>query len=370
MGDVLHALPAVALLRAHWPQAVLGWAIEPRWAALLQANAQAQPGTPAMPLVDRVHAVPTRAWSKQPVSLATLRSVLALRRQLRAMRYDIAIDLQGSLRSAAIARATGARRVVGSATPRELPARWFYRTCVPVAAAHVIDQACEIVQAAVGSSQAATSPLPSMLPVDRAAEAWVDSALQQTTTGQPERFCNEVQIDERSPARRDANDRLVFLAPTAGWGAKEWPPDRFAALAAALVQQGHRVLINSTPPLPDMTADTVCRTAHALLLPVLQHQVRSVTATLPQLLALLRRVDVVVAGDTGPLHLAAALGKPTVALFGPTDPARNGPHTANAIVLRDPASVTDHRRHAATEAGLARIPVDTVRTAVTSLLVS
>ncbi len=351
MGDILHALPAIAQLRAHLPSAFLGWAIEPRWATLLRTHAGALPHTPAMPLVDYLHEVPTRAWSKHPLSKATASSILALRRDLRTTRYDMAIDLQGSIRSAVLARLSGAPRILGPADPRETPARWLYRTRIPTPATHVIDQARELVQAAL-----ATFPLTphvprtaSSLPLDPAAEVWATEALQ------------------RAPAAGE-HSRTILLAPTAGWGAKQWPTANFAELAATLATRGHRILLNATPPLPDPTAQSVQDEARKLLPPALHHHIQTIAATLPQLIALLRRVDLVIAGDTGPLHLAAALGIPVVALFGPTDPARTGPQSPNAITLRDPASRTDHRRHPATEAGLARIRVDTVLHAATTLL--
>jgi heptosyltransferase-1 len=334
MGDVLHGLPAIAALRAAWPDAEIGWAIEPRWSFLLRASASAAPHTPAMPLVDRVHEVPTKMWSKRPLSLATLRSVLALRKELREQRYDIAIDLQGSVRSSVIAKMSGARIVVGSASPREAPARMLYTQTVGLHEQHVVAQAAEIVSTAVGSH---VSPGPTPLPVDPQAELWCDTVLPKA-----------------------AERRTVFLAPTAGWGAKEWPAEHYGVLAKELAHSGFRVLVNASPFGADAVAEIVVATSG--------HAAIAVACTLPQLTALLRRVDLVIAGDSGPLHLAAALETPTVALFGPTDPARTGPWSAAARVLRHAESVTDHRRHAATEAGLAKIEVSEVLAAARSLL--
>ncbi len=363
MGDVLHALPAAALLRANLPAALLRWAVEPRWASLLQAGPEAAAGSAAMPLVDGIHAVPTRQWSKRPLSWATLRSILALRSELRACRYDVAIDLQGSLRSAVIARMSGARIVVGPAAPREAPARWFYSRHVAATTLHVIDQGLEIARAALHLLSQVEPPPDtqpcrgSLLPQEEEAERWAEN------------FCDSVA----APVLPANDSPLVLLAPTAGWGAKQWPADRFAALAAALADRGYSVVLNATPPLPDGVAAQVLQVAGALLPEAGRSRLFVVAATIPQLVALLRRTSLVVAGDTGPLHLGAALGVPVVGLFGPTDPARNGPYPmdrnpAKSIVLRDPGSTTDHRRHASTEPGLARIPVDTVLRAATSLL--
>ncbi len=120
MGDVLHALPAVAALREHMPEAHLGWAIEPRWASLLAAHTQQANAQGNRPLVDRIHPVPVREWKASPINLATAFSVLALRRELRAEQYDIAVDLQGTIRSSIVGRLAGAAVFTGPCdSPRE-----------------------------------------------------------------------------------------------------------------------------------------------------------------------------------------------------------------------------------------------------------
>ena len=334
MGDVLHAMPAVTALRAAMPACEIGWAIEPRWVSLLRAADDAVPRSPAMPLVDKVHLVPTKQWSKKPLSLSTLRGVLALRRDLRARQYDIAIDLQGSIRSAVIARMSGASRVVGSATPRESQARWLYTERVTPQRVHVVEQAAEIVSAALGH---ALQPLPAPLPLDAAAEQWCDRFLTDQSAGP-----------------------WVVLAPTAGWGAKEWPAVRYGAVAKALAARGCTVLLNASPFDVDAVANlvTACSSGAAAAVP----------CTLPQLTALLRRAWLLIAGDTGPLHLAAVLGVPVVGIFGPTDPVRTGPWGAPSRVLRHASSVTDHRRHRQPEAGLLQIAVSEVIDAAEGLL--
>lgn len=336
MGDVLHGMPAIAALRAALPDAFIGWTVEPRWAPLLQAWSHAAPRTSAMPLLDRVHLASTKTWSKAPLSFATARSVLALRRDLRSASYDIAIDLQGSIRSAVIAGFSGASKVVGSANPRESLARLRYTQKVPVYAAHVVQQALDIASAAVAQ------PLQAQgvdLPHDATAELWCDSIIGPDT----------------GPDTR----RTVFLAPTAGWGAKQWPVAKFAAVAIACGRAGLRVLVNKSGP-GDRVADALLHTADGWA--------ETVDCTVSQLIALTRRVSLVIAGDTGPLHLAAALNKPTVALFGPTNPARNGPFGGPSHVLRSASSTTDHRRYTQTETGLAGISTAEVLAAAEDLL--
>ncbi|GAA3753480.1 glycosyltransferase family 9 protein [Terriglobus aquaticus] len=347
MGDVIHALPAVAMLREALPQAHIGWAIEPRWLPLLCTEGTAARDPDCMPLVDSVHRVEAKQWNRQPVSLATLRSILALRRELRQQHYDIAIDLQGTLRSAVIARMSGARVVIGSAAPREDLARRFYSKRVPRAATHVVDQAMELVRAAVPAAKITSEMLHTLsgplLPRDHQAEAeW-------------ERRREEL-CEQRRP---------VLLAATAGWGAKEWPPEKFAELAAALVNRGECVLLNTPPGQVDAVTQRVLDTVRTRS-PAEARHVHAFDATLPMLIAATRCARAVIAGDTGPLHLAEAVGTPALGLFGPTDPARTGPRR-DSICLRDATSVTDHRRHAATEAGLARMPVGSVFEAFVSL---
>jgi heptosyltransferase-1 len=307
MGDVLHALPAVASLRAALPGARIGWAIDPRWCPLLGAS-----------LVDRMHLVNTRQWT----AVSFLPQVLTLNRELRAEKYDLVVDLQGSIRSGVIARLAGARRVVGSAFPRETPARLFYTEHVRLARPHVIDQAAELVSAAVGLP---IQPIQPALPEAEASAVWA------------------AHYDDKP---------FVLIAPTAGWGAKEWPPDRYAALIPRLEARGYRVLLNATPTS--------------------NHELpgEAVPSTLPQLIALTRRASLVIGGDTGPIHLAAALGRPTLALFGPTDPRRNGPAFpgARTLTLRHPSSRTDHHRTPATDPGLKQITVEEVFEAAKTLL--
>jgi heptosyltransferase-1 len=197
-----------------------------------------------------------------------------------------------------------------------------------------VEHAAEIVSAALGHTLV---PVPPLLPVDPEAEAWCETLLLGRPSGP-----------------------LVLLAPTAGWGAKEWPAVRYGAVAKALTAQGCTVLVNASPVGVDAVANMVVAASGG--------STTAVACTLPQLTALLRRTSLVIVGDSGPLHLAAALQVPVVGIFGPTDPARNGPWGARSRVLRHSSSVTDHRRHREPEAGLLHITVDEVIAAADDLL--
>lgn len=343
MGDVLHAMPAVAALRQQHPDWFIGWAIEPSWSGLLQASTDFNriphkaERSDRKPLVDRWHPVPARAWSKHPLALSTLAEIKTTRRELRRARYDLCVDMQGSIKSAFVGRMAAASVFAGPANPRETPASWLYTQRIPTSATHVVKQGCELLSAAVGET---LRPAAVTLPVDPKAESWCNKLLAQIAlTGKG----------------------FAFLAPTAGWGAKQWPAERYGALAAALGRAGYHSLVNEAPG--HRFADAVVNTSEGFAI--------AVPCSLEQMISLQRRAGVVIAGDTGPLHLAATLERPVVGLYGPTDPSRNGPYIADnskARVLRHESSRTDHSRHRETETGLMQISTEEVVEAALELL--
>ena len=152
---------------------------------------------------------------------------------------------------------------------------------------------------------------------------------------------------------------VVLINPGAGWGAKCWPVERYAAVAQALIDRGCRVLVNAGPGEEPLASAIEQQT---------QGAATPVGCTLAELIALTRRVSLVIAGDTGPLHLACALGRPVVGIYGPTDPSRNGPFGTRFKVLRSPGSRRDHTRRAQPEAGLLTIQPGEVLHAALELL--
>ena len=335
MGDVLHAMPAVAALRERHPDWFIGWAIEPRWLPLLQADSDVSRSFergPAMPMVDRTYLASTREWKRRPFSFGTVREITTLRSVLRGEQFDVCVDMQGSIRSAVIGRMAGAQSFVGAAEPREAPARWLYGQQVRVSATHVIEQGRELLGAAVGET---LRPAKVTLPVAPAAERWCDALLTES------------------------GERFAVVAPTAGWGAKQWPAERYGAVAAALARAGVRTLVNAASTEDDEGRRVVESSDGAATL---------VPCSVTQMIALVRRAAVVIAGDTGPMHLGAALERPVVGLYGPTDPARSGPYGAVSRVLRHGSSRNDHSRHQETETGLMQITSDEVVEAALQLL--
>ncbi|MGB0121909.1 MAG: glycosyltransferase family 9 protein [Silvibacterium sp.] len=327
MGDILHALPAATALREAHPEWWIGWAVEPQWKALLVAEDALVRG-PAMPLVDRVHVVPARQWARSPLSAKTFRDVRRVRRELREEKYDICIDLQGAVRSAVIARWACAKRLIGEDIPRERVARWFFTERMKTRGVHVIEQAIEVMNAVAGDALPVRLPL---LPVDAEAERKADAM----------------------------SEPFVVINPGAGWGAKRWPVERYAAVATRLRDAGYGVVVNAGPGEESLAGEVAALSDGAAV---------ALRSSIAELIAVTRRASLVIAGDTGPLHLACALGKPAVGIFGPTDPARNGPFGGRFRVLRHPESRRDHTRHAAPEAGLLTITPDTVMDAAMELL--
>ena len=325
MGDVLHALPTVAALREARPDWVIDWAVDTRWEALLADGGWG-------PVVNRLQLVRTRMWAKAPVSWATLKSVLALRKKLRKAEYDLVVDMQGTLRSAVIGWMAGAKKFVGYADPRETPARWFYKTKAVRRGAHVVEQGAALLGEACG---VVLTPRAVALPRVEWAENWAE---QEAVLKRP----------------------LCVLGPGGGWGAKQWPTERFGSLAQRVRGMGFDVVVNA-PRKDDAVANAVVEASDGAA--------RVVVCNVAGLVALLRRTDLFVGGDSGPTHLAAALAVPLVALFGPTDPARNGPWGPGVCrVLRDSGSMTSYKRTAETEARLAKLPVEDVVEAVWEVL--
>ena len=332
MGDILHALPAVTALRLAHPAWEIDWIVEPRWQALLTTGQSTGRG-PEQPIVDRVYLAATKDWRHHPLAPKTTHDIKALRDDLKSVPYNAVIDLQGSLRSAVLGRMAGCRRLIGEVSPRETPARWLFTERVTTHRAHVIEQDVELACAVAGDTLIAVAPI---LPIDTTAEAWCDAFLATSGT-RP----------------------VALINPGAGWGAKRWPVERYAAVARGLIERGFRILINAGPGEEPM-ADVIVKETSGAAIPL--------ATSLEQLIALTRRIALCVAGDTGPLHLACALGRPVLGIYGPTDPSRNGPFGTRFRVLRSPLSRRDHTRHPEPEAGLLTIAPEDVLSAADELL--
>ena len=292
IGDVVHALPLARALREARPEAEITWVAERREAALLRDH----------PDVDRVVAVDTRGWRRAlraPGQVpAAGRALGAAVRALRAVRADVALDAQGLLKSGLVTAATGAPLRVGfrAADCRERLNAWFTnRRVAAPRSRHVVEQYLALLAPLGVAAPRVEFQLAARPAAERAMAAWL------------------------ATARVGPGDSLVVVSPGAGRADKRWAPDRFRALADALTSRGGaRVLALWGPGEEALAAAAVAGLApRALLAP---------PTDLDELVALLRRAALVVAGDTGPLHLAVAAGTSALGLYGPTRAARNGPY--------------------------------------------
>jgi heptosyltransferase I len=280
LGDVVHAIPAAAALRRALPQSRIDWLVDSRHQEIVDL----------VTVIDRVIALaaPTpRAWVR-------------VVRELRAVRYDVALDFQGLMKSAVLARASGAKRVAGFSLwhLREKSARPFYTSAEEAEGGHAIRKNLRLLRAiGIDENDRIEFPLAGYeSPAIGALRAMIGSA------------------------------RFALINPGAGWPNKRWPPERFGALAAFV-----RDICSLTPvvlwgPGEAPLADAVVTASQgaAVLAP---------PTSVSDLVAVTRAADLLVAGDTGPLHIATAVGTPTVSLFGPTYPDRNGPWSEDDIVV-------------------------------------
>jgi lipopolysaccharide heptosyltransferase I len=286
IGDCLQTLPVASALRAHFPRAFIAWAVEAAAAPLVASN----------PAVDRVIVVPKRM-------LASPAAAWKVRRQLLPLRLEIAIDPQGLSKSSAIAWLSGARRRVGFNTPqgREI-STWLNNERIWPRATHMVDRYLELLQP-LGVEQ---PEVRFGLEIDAASRRAVEPFL----------------------ARPELADSMAVINPGAGWDSKRWPLERFAAVARSL---GERyalptVVVWGGPKELALAKHVVERSAgHAVLAP---------RTTLLELVGLLARARLVIASDTGPLHLAAAVGTPCIGIFGSTRREACGPYGQGQIALQ------------------------------------
>lgn len=301
MGDIIHALPAVASLKHSFPGSHLTWAVEPQWAPLLEGN----------PFVDRV------ALLRRGSPAGILQSF----RELRAQRFDIAVDFQGLIKSALLASIAHPERIFGfhHSQVRERFAALFYSNKTLASSAHIVERNLDLAAAAGAGSILRTFALPE---------------------GRPEGFLPEGDF--------------VLASPLAGWRAKQWPFEYYGVLAARLRQECGIPLVVNGPPGAETLTDIPGAVQNYCGLAGLIHATRRATA--------------VVGVDSGPLHLAAALAKPGVAIFGPTDPGRNGPYGDSFTVLRSLDAVTTYKRNAVIDSSMLAISPEAVFKALKPLV--
>jgi heptosyltransferase I len=249
-----------------------------------------------------------------PVERGSLAALLRSRRELQRERFDLAVDFQGLIQSALVASVARPDRIFGfdRSQVREKPAALFYSNCATTVSRHAVDRALDLARAAGAASALHAFPLP---------------------LGEPEH-----PLPDRD---------FVLACPLAGWASKQWPLESYADLADRLERDLCMPLVVNGPP---SSADILSRIGGA----------RPHISGLPGLIDATRRATAVVGVDSGPLHLAAALGRPGIAIFGPTDPARNGPYGETLQVLRSPQAVTSYKRRDAIDSSMRDITPEDV----------
>jgi lipopolysaccharide heptosyltransferase I len=311
LGDLVHALPAVAALRRAHPDAEIDWLVDAphrEWLALVPVISS------TVTLTGRT----ARAW-------------LSARRALRARRYDVALDFQGLIKSGALARLSGAARVIGfdRASAREGAAAVFYGERVEAEGGHVIEKNLRLAARFGARTDVREFPI---APV-------VSPALEA------------VRASLAAP--------FALLNPGAAWPNKRWPPASFGRIAAHVRDRhGLRSVVLWGPGEEEVAQAVVSASAGAAIV--------APATRLADIVALAREARLMVSGDTGPTHIAAAVGTPIVAIFGPTDPMRNGPWDAADITLSRYDGCICHyeRRCRRADWCLATIGVDEVVAAV------
>lgn len=317
VGDIVHTLPAAAALAAARYEVV--WAVQPGGRPLVAGN----------PAVASCVVIPARTPFRPG---AISRAV----KELRAVRPEIALDLQGLWKSGFWARASGAPRRIGWSGPaRREPMSSLLlteRRALPPGVVHVIDKNLALLAAlgldAVGGRE---FPLPP--------------------------FVREAARVDRELAALGL-ERPVLLHPGGGWSSKLWPAELYGELASRLARRRIPTLVSWGPGEEALAERVVAASGGTAI--------ASFPCNLMELAALAKRARAIVAADTGPLHLACAVGTPAIALFGPTDPARNGPwNRADRVLFRRPPCFPCHRRECAIHRGvLLGIPADEVEQAL------
>jgi lipopolysaccharide heptosyltransferase I len=310
IGDIVHTLPSLAAIRRELPRAEISWVVERRAAEILRDN----------PILDRLIEVDTKALRRWPVSGETLTAPRRQLRRLRASSFDSALDFQGLLKSATIARLSKAKRSYGFAREalREPASRFLLTKTVRVPTdSHVIVKNLALVKGALGIA----------VPTD------------------PAEFEFDIATAPAHEAEADAatvgiGEGFAILNPGGGWPTKLWSADRFGALADELWTHYRLQSLVTYGPGESELAETVLRATSA-------GRARAVNPSLKGFYALAKRARLYVGGDTGPTHLAVAAGTPVAGLFGPTEWWRNGsPRPEDICIERNDINCrTDcHRR--------------------------
>lgn len=308
IGDIVHALPAVAALGDNYPSAEISWVVEKRYACLLDGN----------PFVRKTVTLDTLGWRGTGNFRLPFQNMWRDLSSFRAEGYDAAVDFQGLIKSGLIARLSRSKRRVGFSRPwlREPAAGVFYTERIsPAGRQHVVELNFSLVEAL------------GVRPVTRS--EWKFPL--------PRTEADDLEVEQRLAGLGE----IIVINPGGGWQGKRWPPENYAGLLRQLVRKiRHRILLTGSPAEASMV--------HEVLRQAECDRAWFFPSTLTQFIALARRASLCVGGDTGPVHLAAGVGTPVVAIFGRdplNTPERNGPFNPDDIVVasKSPAGISGRR---------------------------
>ena len=278
LGDVIHALPFLDSLKRSFPSAQIDWIIGRSFRGLIEGN----------PLIEDLIVIDKDSWKHISRLPATIRELKALNRRLRAKRYDAVVDLQGLLRSGLMTALAKTPLKIGFADARE-GSRVFYDRKISTAdAVHAVDRCLEAARMLGAKPGRVRFPLM----IDRAAEQRVDELVSGI-------------------------DDFIMVAPSARWKTKQWPPENFASVMSRLQAS---FVITGTRADNRIAGKIVSLAGKAKIVNLCGR------TGLKELIALSKRASAVLTNDSGPMHIAAALNRPVVAIFGPTDPEKTGPY--------------------------------------------
>ena len=322
IGDAIQSMPVACALRERFPEAFLAWAVESRTAALLRGHEA----------LNELIELP-RGWLKSPSE------VWRLRRKLREMHFDVTIDVQSLTKSAVLARLSGARRRIGFGNPggREL-SKWFNNERIDPKATHVVDRYLELLRPLGIESPTVRFQVPEREEDCKTAEDIIRQlglALNSPDTGAIVPIASsgaDIPVCQEIHGVYGRQECLphcfAIINPGAGWPSKLWPADRYAAVARHL-GEARRI------PTLVVWAGQAEKTLAEQIVQAGGPSARiSPPTSLPELAALARRAKLFLGADTGPLHLAAAVGTPCVGLYGPWPAARHGPYGPKNIALQ------------------------------------
>lgn len=305
LGDVIHALPVLDYLHRACPGVEIGWVVEEAFSDLLSGN----------PLLRHTHLIRTRVWRKRPFCAETRRDIAALWHELRGVGYDLLLDLQGNLKSGLIGLASGVRRRIGF--PRQLLQEPFNRFCTTEKALfdpldNHASLRCLSVAASVGKLPYRDTEPVSAIVVSAADETAADLVLHDLGPGL----------------------KVLFHCGTT-WQTKYWTIEGWSRLGSRICEAfpGTTILLTLGNQAERVMAEAVAAgvNGHTRLVERLP---------LKSLAALFKKVDLVAGGDTGPVHLAAATGTPTVSLYRSSDGSESGPRGSRHAIVQSPLPCT------------------------------